>query len=195
VAPIQVVIVPIWRKDEERRQVEETVDRVRAMLRRAVRVHADLRDDKTPGWKFNDWDLKGVPIRLEIGPRDVASDQVTLVRRDVLGQRQAVPIANLVGAVQSELESIQVSLFRAARAMLERYTEDVRDYEVLKERVATNAGFNRAFWCGDPACEARVKAETKATVRCIPFEQPAELEPCLVCGAPGKYQVIWARAY
>jgi prolyl-tRNA synthetase len=195
VAPIQVVIVPIWRKDEERRQVEETVDRVRAMLRRAVRVHADLRDDKTPGWKFNDWDLKGVPIRLEIGPRDVASDQVTLVRRDVLGQRQAVPIANLVGAVQSELESIQLSLFRAARAMLERYTEDVRDYEVLKERVATNAGFNRAFWCGDPACEARVKAETKATVRCIPFEQPAELEPCLVCSAPGKYQVIWARAY
>jgi prolyl-tRNA synthetase len=190
-----VVIVPIWRKDEERRQVEEAVDRVRAVLRPVVRVHADLRDDKTPGWKFNDWDLKGVPIRLEIGPRDVANDQVTLVRRDVLGQRQTVPIANVVAAVQQELTSIQQSLFQSARAMLERHTEDVRDYERLKERVATNAGFVRAFWCGNAECEARVKAETKATIRCIPFEQPAEREPCIVCGAPGRYQVIWARAY
>jgi len=195
VAPIQVVIVPIWRKDEERRQVEEAVDRVRAMLRRTVRVHADLRDDKTPGWKFNDWDLKGVPIRLEIGPRDVANDQVTMVRRDVLGQRQTVPVANVVDAVQQELASIQASLFQAARAMLDRHTEDVRDYERLKKRVATHAGFNRAFWCGSAECEARVKAETKATIRCIPFDQPPEMEPCLVCGAPGRYQVIWARAY
>ncbi|GBD19232.1 Proline--tRNA ligase [bacterium HR27] len=136
-----------------------------------------------------------MPIRLEIGPRDVANDQVTMVRRDVLGQRQTVPVANVVEAVQQELASIQVSLFQAARAMLDRHTEDVRDYERLKERVATHAGFNRAFWCGSAECEARVKAETKATIRCIPFDQPPEMEPCLVCGAPGRYQVIWARAY
>ncbi|MCS7050999.1 MAG: His/Gly/Thr/Pro-type tRNA ligase C-terminal domain-containing protein, partial [Thermomicrobium sp.] len=153
------------------------------------------REDKTPGWKFNDWDLKGVPIRLEIGPRDVANDQVTLVRRDVLGQRQAVPIATVVEAVRSELDAVHTSLFQSARAMLEQYTEDVVDYDRLKDRVASNAGFNRAFWCGDPACEARVKAETKATIRCIPFDQPPTCEPCLVCGAPGRYQVIWARAY
>lgn len=195
VAPIQVVIIPIWRRDDERREVEAAVERVRTMLRSRVRVHADLRDDKTPGWKFNDWDLKGVPLRLEIGPRDVANDQVTMVRRDVLGQRQPIPVSSIVDAVLTELELVQSSLFRAAREMLERHTEDIRDYERLKERVASNAGFNRAFWCGSPECEARVKGETKATIRCIPFEQPKELEPCLVCGSPGRYQVIWARAY
>lgn len=195
VAPIQVVIVPIWRKDEERARVEEAVDRVRAMLRDTVRVHADLRDDKTPGWKFNDWDLKGVPVRLEIGPRDVAQEQVTLVRRDVLGQRQAVPVSGVVSAVTDVLEDVQRSLFAAAKQMLDSHTEDVTSYGRLQERVAANAGFNRAFWCGSQECEARVKAETRATIRCIPFEQPSSLGPCLVCGEAGRYQVIWARAY
>jgi prolyl-tRNA synthetase len=195
VAPIQVVIVPIWRTDEERAKVEEAVERVRGLLRDVVRVHADLRDDKTPGWKFNDWDLKGVPVRLEIGPRDVAHEQVTLVRRDVLGQRQAVPISGLVEAITETLEDVQRSLFAAAKRMLDEHTEDVTDYERLKERVAANAGFSRAFWCGSAECEARVKAETRATIRCIPFDQPEWIGPCLVCGEAGRYQVIWARAY
>jgi prolyl-tRNA synthetase len=195
VAPIQVVIVPIWRTDEERAKVEEAVERVRGLLRDVVRVHADLRDDKTPGWKFNDWDLKGVPVRLEIGPRDVAQEQVTLVRRDVLGQRQAVPISGLVEAITETLEDVQRSLFAAAKRMLDEHTEDVTDYERLKERVAANAGFSRAFWCGSAECEARVKAETRATIRCIPFDQPEWIGPCLVCGEAGRYQVIWARAY
>ena len=195
VAPIQVVIVPIWRTDEERAKVEEAVERVRGLLRDVVRVHADLRDDKTPGWKFNDWDLKGVPVRLEIGPRDVAQEQVTLVRRDVLGQRQAVPISGLVEAITETLEGVQRSLFAAAKRMLDEHTEDVTDYERLKERVAANAGFSRAFWCGNAECEARVKAETRATIRCIPFDQPERIGPCLVCGEAGRYQVIWARAY
>jgi len=195
VAPIQVVIVPIWRTDDERREVERAVDSIRARLRDVVRVHADLREDKTPGWKFNDWDLKGVPIRLEVGPRDLANDQVTLVRRDVLGQRRPVPLTQLVGMVTEMLNEIQSNLFAAARRLLESRTEDVADYERLKERVAANAGFSRAFWCGSAACEARVKAETRATIRCIPFEQPIELGPCLVCGQPGRHQVIWARAY
>jgi prolyl-tRNA synthetase len=195
VAPIQVIIVPIWRSEEERAKVEALVDTVRARLLEHVRVYADLRDDKTPGWKFNEWDLKGVPIRLEIGPRDVAQDQVTLVRRDILGERITVPVSQVVDAVLEELDALQQRLYDAAKAMLERYTEDVEQYEQLKERVAANAGFNRAFWCGSAECEARVKAETKATIRCIPFVQPATLGPCIVCGMPGKHQVIWARAY
>lgn len=195
VAPIQVIIVPIWRSEEERAKVEALVDTVRARLLEHVRVYADLRDDKTPGWKFNEWDLKGVPIRLEIGPRDVAQDQVTLVRRDILGERITVPVSQVVEAVLEELNALQQRLYDAAKAMLERYTEDVEQYEQLKERVAANAGFNRAFWCGSAECEARVKAETKATIRCIPFVQPETLGPCIVCGMPGKHQVIWARAY
>ncbi|MBX6754284.1 proline--tRNA ligase [Thermorudis peleae] len=195
VAPIQVIIVPIWRSEEERAKVEALVDTVRARLLEHVRVYADLRDDKTPGWKFNEWDLKGVPIRLEIGPRDVAQDQVTLVRRDILGERITVPVSQVVEAVLEELNALQQRLYDAAKAMLERYTEDVEQYEQLKERVASNAGFNRAFWCGSAECEARVKAETKATIRCIPFVQPETLGPCIVCGMPGKHQVIWARAY
>ncbi len=195
VAPIQVVIVPIWRSDDERVKVEGAVDRVRGLLRDVVRVHADLREDKTPGWKFNDWDLKGVPVRLEIGPRDVAQEQVTLVRRDVLGKRQAIPISGLTKAVTETLDDVQHSLFAAAKRMLDTHTEDVSDYERLKERVAANAGFSRAFWCGSAECEARVKAETRATIRCIPFEQPEQVGPCLVCGEAGRFQVIWARAY
>ncbi len=195
IAPIQVVIVPIWRSDDERVKVEEAVDRVRGLLRDVVRVHADLREDKTPGWKFNDWDLKGVPLRLEIGPRDVAQEQVTLVRRDVLGKRQAIPISGLVQAVTEILDDVQHSLFTAAKRMLDTHTEDVSDYERLKERVAINAGFSRASWCGSAECETRVKAETRATIRCIPFEQPEQVGPCLVCGEAGRFQVIWARAY
>ncbi|MCM8748107.1 proline--tRNA ligase [Thermomicrobiaceae bacterium CFH 74404] len=195
VAPIQVVIVPIWRTDEERAKVEEAVERVRGLLRDSVRVHADLRDDKTPGWKFNDWDLKGVPVRLEIGPRDVAQEQVTLVRRDVLGQRQAVPVSGVGAAIAETLEDVQRSLFASAKRMLDEHTEDVTSYDRLKERVAANAGFSRAFWCGSAECEARVKAETRATIRCIPFDQPERIGACLVCGEAGRYRVIWARAY
>jgi len=121
VAPIQVIIVPIWRSEEERAKVEALVDTVRARLLEHVRVYADLRDDKTPGWKFNEWDLKGVPIRLEIGPRDVAQDQVTLVRRDILGERITVPVSQVVDAVLEELNALQQRLYDAAKAMLERY--------------------------------------------------------------------------
>jgi prolyl-tRNA synthetase len=113
----------------------------------------------------------------------------------VLGQRQAVPISGLVEAITETLEGVQRSLFAAAKRMLDEHTEDVTDYERLKERVAANAGFSRAFWCGNAECEARVKAETRATIRCIPFDQPERIGPCLVCGEAGRYQVIWARAY
>jgi len=194
VAPIQVVIVPIWRKESEREAVEAAVDRVRDALLPVARVFVDRRDDKTPGWKFNEWELKGVPVRLEIGPRDVANDQVTLVRRDT-HEKQAISITDLAGRITEILDDIQANLFAAASRMLAENTVEIDSYDVLKERVAANAGFSRAYWCGSEECEDRVKAETKATIRCIPFDQPEAPGRCLVCGEAAQQQVIWARAY
>ena len=194
VAPIHVVIVPIRRNEAQRQAVDDAVDRVRALLQPVARVFVDRREDKTPGWKFNEWELKGIPIRLEIGPRDVAKDQVTLVRRDT-SERQDVRIASLQTAVPAILDEIQQNLYTAAKRMLDENTKFVTTYAELKERVEANAGFNLAYWCGDPACEARIKTETRATIRCIPFQQPGEPGSCILCGGESRVMALFARAY
>lgn len=190
VAPYQVVIVPISGKPEEQAFVAE----VRAALEPVARLYVDVRDDKRPGWKFNEWEMKGVPIRLEIGPRDVANRQVTLVRRDTR-EKQPVPMDDLVNRIPAILDEIQANLLANARRMLEENTAVVTSYDELKARVEANAGFSLAHWCGSEACEAKVKAETKATIRCIPFDQPEGEGRCLVCGGESTTQVVWARAY
>ena len=194
VAPTQVVIVPIWRKDAERDVVENAVDAVRDSLRDVARVFVDRRDDKTPGWKFNEWEMKGVPLRLEIGPRDVASNQVMIVRRDT-HEKQAVPVSDLATRIPELLKEIQDNMFETAKRMLEENTERVSNYERLQERAAENAGFSRVWWCGDEACEDKVKADTHATIRCIPFDQPGGTGQCVVCGKDSDTEVIMARAY
>jgi prolyl-tRNA synthetase len=194
VAPTQVVIVPIWRKDADRGLVEQAVDTTRDALSSVARTFVDRRDDKSPGWKFNEWELKGVPVRLEIGPRDVENQQVTLVRRDTR-ERQAIPVAELVERIPAILREIQANMFAEAKRMLTDNTEDVAEYERLQERAASNAGFSRAWWCGNADCEAKVKQETRATIRCIPFEQSGGSGSCLVCGETSDQQVIFARAY
>jgi prolyl-tRNA synthetase len=194
VAPTQVVIVPIWRKDAERDIVENAVDAVRDSLRDVARVFVDRRDDKTPGWKFNEWEMKGVPLRLEIGPRDVASNQVMVVRRDT-HEKQAVPVSDLATRIPELLKEIQDNMFETAKRMLEENTERVSTYERLQERAAENAGFSRVWWCGDQSCEDKVKNDTHATIRCIPFDQPGGTGPCVVCGKDADTEVIMARAY
>jgi prolyl-tRNA synthetase len=194
VAPIQVVIVPIWRKADDLATVEAAVERITALLKPIARVKVDWRDDRSAGFKFNEWELKGVPIRLEVGPRDVAAEQVVAVRRDT---REKTPIAidQLVTEIPALLEAIQADLLAAARAMMNANTAQVDDYATLAERVASNAGWNLAHWCGGAACEAQVKAETKATTRCVPFDQPEESGACIVCGGASTGRVIFARAY
>ncbi len=194
VAPIHVVIVPIRRNEAQRQTVDDAVDRVRDLLQPVARVFVDRREDKTPGWKFNEWELKGIPIRLEIGPRDVAKDQVTLVRRDT-GERQDIPIASLQTAIPEILDEIQANLFATAKRMLEEHTTLVTIYAELKQRVGANAGFNLAYWCGNAECEARVKAETHATIRCIPFQQPGEPGQCILCDGESTALALFARAY
>lgn len=194
VAPTQAVIVPIWRKAHERETVEEAVKNVRESLGSQIRVKVDNRDDKTPGWKFNEWELKGVPVRIELGPRDVQSEQVMVVRRDT-GEKQPVPMADLPEVLPKLLEEIQENMYANARKMLEDQSERVTSYDRLRERTEANAGFTYAYWCGNAECEDRVKTETHATIRCIPFDQPESEGACIVCGSSAKTEVVFARAY
>jgi prolyl-tRNA synthetase len=194
VAPIQVVIVPIWRSSEEMERVETAVKRISERLAPIARVRVDWRDDHTPGFKFNEWELKGVPLRLEVGPRDVAAEQAVVVRRDTR-EKTPVPIANLADTVSTLLDEIQAGLFDAAKRMLEERTAEVETFDELAARTAANAGWSLAHWCGDVTCEARVKAETKSTIRCIPRDPPPESGRCIVCGGVSEQRVVFARAY
>jgi prolyl-tRNA synthetase len=193
VAPIQAVIVPILGRanpDDVLAKAKE----LRDALAPTIRVRLDDRDDRSPGFKFNHWELKGVPIRIELGPRDIAAGQAVFAIRDT-GEKRTVPLEGLADAIEDELTNIHTRLYAAARDRLVANTKDVESYEELTERVATNAGWNRVWWAGDAADEARVKAETKATIRCIPFDQPGGSGTCVLTGKPATSQVIIARAY
>ncbi len=194
-APIQVVAVPIWRSDEEKSSVLGAVEKVKAALGESVRLKVDDRDEYSPGWKFNEWELRGVPLRIEIGPKDVAQDQAVLARRDRPGRagKSSVPMAGLASAVTDTLTLIQNDMLQRATEFLEANTREPADYESFKEAVAQ--GFARAWWCGAAACEDKIKEETKATTRCIPFDQPGGSGHCVVCGNEAQEVAIFARAY
>ena len=196
VAPVQVAVVPIWRKADELQAVEQVIDRIQERLTGVARVRVDWRDDRTPGYKFNEWELKGAPLRLEVGPRDVVADQAVVVRRDTR-EKHVVPLAALAPTVEALLGEIQVDLFTTAKQMLDDHTAEVENYEELATRVAGNAGWSLAHWCGNADCEAWVKSETKATIRCIPGDLPTDSGrgTCIVCGATSEFRVIFARAY
>ncbi len=194
VSPVQAIVVPIWRTPEELARVEDAVARVQERLAPVARARVDWRDDRTPGFKFNEWELKGVPLRIEIGPRDVAAGQAVAARRDTR-EKIAVSLDDLAATVERLLAEIQASLFSAARQMLHAHTTEVDTFEELADRAARNAGWSLAHWCGDAACEARVKAETKATIRCIPRDLPLDEGRCILCGGMSAQRVIFARAY
>lgn len=194
-APVQVVAVPIWKSDEEKNTVLGAVEKVKAALAESVRLKVDDRDEYSPGWKFNEWELRGVPLRIEIGPKDVAQDQAVLARRDRPGRagKSSVPLEGLVSAVTDTLTLIQNDMLQRATEFLEANTREPADYESFKEAVAQ--GFARAWWCGAAACEDKIKEETKATTRCIPFDQPGGTGHCVVCGNEAQEVAIFARAY
>jgi prolyl-tRNA synthetase len=198
IAPIQAVIVPILSKKGTAAEVLTAARAIRDDLANDVRVRIDERDDRSPGFKFNHWELRGVPVRIEIGPRDLAAGQAVLVARDT-GEKTTVALDTLKPTLLRMLDEMQQRLLAAARERMARLTEDVGSWETLAVRVAANAGWNRVWWCGDAACEARVKAETKATIRCIPFDQPGDQRDrsgsCIACGRSAAEQVIMARAY
>jgi prolyl-tRNA synthetase len=194
VAPIQVVIVPIYKNDEERSRVMEAVERIRKELS-AYRLHIDDRSEVTPGFKFNDWEMRGVPLRLEIGPKDIEKGTVALARRDRPGKagKFFLPQGGLVSHIGTALDDIQASLHDRALAFRRANTSAPQDYASLSDAVSR--GWALSWWCGSEECEARVKEDTKATTRCIPLEQEAGQGPCIVCGKPAPHKVYFARAY
>jgi len=195
-APIQAVIVPIYKDDAEKAKVLETVERVRLELKaKGFRLHVDDREGFTPGFKFNDWEMRGVPLRIEIGPKDVEKGSVALARRDKPGRdgKSFVPQADLDLSVSGLLVEIQAALLKRATEFRDANIHDPKDYDELKKVVADGWAFS--YWCESKECETKVKEEAKATTRNIPFKQPADEGTCIVCGKPSKRKVYFARAY
>ncbi|HET7760585.1 MAG TPA: proline--tRNA ligase [Gaiellaceae bacterium] len=195
VAPQQVVIVPIAREDD-RADVLRAAAAVAGELRDSgVRVRVDDRPELRPGFKFNEWELKGVPLRLELGGRDLAADTVTVARRDT-GEKAPVPLAGVSAAVVALLDEVQAALFQDAVDERERRTlRDPGTYDELIDYLREARGFAVAPWCGRAECEARVKADSSATIRCLPLGASPEGGVCLSCGRPANTQAVWAQAY
>jgi prolyl-tRNA synthetase len=197
IAPVQVVIVPIYKTDDEKSIVMDAVTRVRTEFGDSVRVEVDDREERTPGWKFNEWELRGVPLRVEIGPRDVGNQQATLARRDIAGKesKRSVQLYVLAGEVQKTLVEIQQNLFKKALDFREQNTFRPHNYDDF--RSAVENGFALVYWCGEAACETAIQEETRASNRCLPIEEMAtDAESvCIRCGAPAKEKAIFARAY
>jgi prolyl-tRNA synthetase len=195
-APIQAVIVPIWKNDAERAATLGAAAAVRAALLAAgIRTKTDEREGASPGFKFNDWEMRGVPLRIEIGPKDVSNNAVVLARRDKPGRegKSPVPQAGIAEAVKEALVVVQKSLYDRALAFREAHTREPANFEEFK--LAVESGFARAFWCGASACEEKIKEATKATMRCIPLEQSGGSGACIFCGAASTERAIFAKAY
>jgi prolyl-tRNA synthetase len=201
-APVQVVITPIWKTDDERALVLEKAESVANILRQeSLRVHVDVRDHLSPGAKYFDWERKGVPLRVEVGPRDVAKQQLVLAKRVVAGgeaRKEFLDEAVALSAIPDRLRELQAALLAAARARQAASSYRVSEYGPFVQMVEEKGGFYYAGWCGSAACEEKVKDETKATIRVLPDEEfrsdPAPTH-CLVCGGEAVHEAVWARAY
>jgi prolyl-tRNA synthetase len=192
-APVPVVFVPIWRSEEEMALVLGKAREITAGWD-PLFFRIDDRDQYKPGYKFNEWELKGIPVRIELGPRDVAGNSVVVVRRDT-GEKVTMPAENLRENLEKLLEDIQTSLFNAAKQRMTDRTYTVDSYDEYKARVE-QGGFFRVFLDVDnPAVEEQLKEDTRSTVRCIPFNAPEEEGPCMITGKLCKYRVIAAQAY
>ena len=197
IAPIPIVVIPIWDKTQTKSDIlgkaKEVVSQIKAETKQ--NVYLDDRD-KRPGQKFYDWERKGIPLRIEIGPRDVLHHRVVAVRRDT-GEKVAIALSNLKTGIEELLEDIQSNLYQRARQYQEKNTFQVNSYEKLKKMfLDQGTGFAIGYWCGDPQCEEKLKKETKATIRCIlSSELSGEKEKCLVCGKKASKKVLVAKAY
>jgi prolyl-tRNA synthetase len=195
-APYQVVIVPIFKSDEEKALVFEAAKKIREQLVKAnIRVKVDEREGQSPGFKFNDWEMRGVPLRMEIGPKDVAKGSVVLARRDRPGKegKAFVSQEGIAESVEQQLAAIQKALFERALTFRNMHTFEPKNLEEF--RVAVEQGFARSYWCGDAKCEEQIKEATKATLRCIPLEQPGGAGVCIRCGKPASELAIFGKAY
>jgi prolyl-tRNA synthetase len=198
-APVQVVIVPIWKSDDEKGQVSGVGAQVKADLERSgLRVELDLRDNLKPGAKYFEWEALGVPVRLEIGPRDVASGQTVLARRSGGGGKAPTPLQGVVSSVTKALAEIQAGLFAAARERREKNSIRGTTKAQFLEFMKGGGGFAYGGFCGDASCEAEIKQQTNATIRVLPdpeFRSEETPRTCMWCGAPSVAEAVWAQAY
>lgn len=191
IAPIQAVIIPVQMHKEG---VLEAASALRDRLKQDFRVKLD-DSDNSPGWKFSEYEMKGVPVRIELGPRDIAQNQCVIVTRHNR-EKTVVSLDNLEQAVAEKLEEIRSGLYEKALANRKAHTYDCTTLDEIKEKLAVNGdGFVRAMWCGDPECEDKVKEITEVGSRCIPFEQEQLSDKCVCCGKPAKQLVYWGKAY
>ncbi len=191
VAPIQVAIVPVA---ANKPGVIEKATQIYENLNKKFRVKLDSREQYTPGYKFNYWEMKGVPVRLEIGPRDIENGQCVLVRRDTL-EKRTVRLDNLEEEINTLLEDIQKNMFEMANQLRERRTSSAKDMEEFVEKINSNQGYIKAMWCGDEACEEKIHELTGAKSRCIPYNQEKISDTCVCCGKKADKMVVWGRQY
>ena len=191
IAPIQIVIVPVaMHKEGVLDRANALADELRA---KGFRVKLD-DSDKMPGWKFAEWEMKGVPLRIELGPRDIENNQCMTVRRDN-GEKVPVSLDEIAEKAQGILDNVHDALYEKALASREGRIYDVTDYDDFCKTIAEKPGFVRAMWCGDKECELKIKEDTQATSRCMPFEQAELSDKCVCCGRPAKHMVVWGKAY
>ncbi|MCZ6669699.1 MAG: proline--tRNA ligase [Acidobacteria bacterium] len=194
IAPTQVILIPIWKNDEEMREILPMLASIQADLKGVARVASDTREEYSPGWKFNNWELRGVPLRIELGPRDAAKKSVMAVSR--LDRKKCViPQGEIRSRIPVLLEEIQKNLYDRALAFREENSSEVDDYETFRSLMAEQPGFVNAFWCGQASCESKVKEDTKATIRVIPMKETGEKGACILCGNRSEGRVTFAKAY
>jgi prolyl-tRNA synthetase len=192
IAPYQIVIVPIWTNSKERAKIKQYILRIeKILLDTNIRLHTDWRTQQTPGWKFNEWELKGAPIRLEIGPNEAKSNKITFVSRDTL-KKESISLNNFEKQVEKILENLQKRLLAKSKKFTQDHTYLVKSYSDFK-KIIKKGGFVKAYWCGDDKCEERTQKETKATIRCI--LKDSGTGKCVKCGKKSKKEVLFAKAY
>ena len=191
VAPIQVVIIPVGDEPEILSSANKLSDLLRVD---AIRAKVDTRDDESLGFKINKWELRGVPLRIELGPKERQTGSVTVVRRDTL-EKLEVPISEVSKEIPKLLDNIQENLYNRALKFLEENTREATSYEKFKEIMTGPRGFIRAFWCENEECEAEIKEETKASTRCLPLDAEEEEGTCVHCGNKATHKWLFAQAY
>lgn len=195
-APTQVVIVPIWKNEDERTLVMSYIDSIHADLKKSgIRVKLDARDNYKPGWKFAQYEVEGVPVRIAVGPRDATNGKLEVARRDTK-EKQVIEVAGATDHIRQLLDEIQTNLFNTALARRDEMTSVAYSYEEFQKILDQKGGFVYAHWDGTPETEARIKEETKATIRCIPLNNPHKVSGnCMVTGNPSEQMVVFARSY
>lgn len=191
IAPVQVDVIPVMQHKEG--VLEKAYETAQVLKAAGLRVKVD-DSDKNPGWKFSEQEMRGIPVRVEMGPRDIAAGQAVIVRRDTR-EKVTVPIGELSVKIREVLDAMQCEMLERARKHRDEHTYVATDYEQFKETVAAKPGFVKAMWCGDQACEDKIKEDTSATSRCMPFKQEQLSEVCVCCGKPAKKMVYWGKAY